>query len=54
LEGLCKGKLSEEDEQEIKARVKTIMGLVELGREDLAEQYITLLLETWVKTFLTT
>jgi integrase/recombinase XerD len=54
LEGLCEGKLSEEEEQGIKARVKTIMGLVELGREDLAEQYITLLLETWVKTFLTT
>uniref|UniRef100_A0A7V4KEP8 Uncharacterized protein n=1 Tax=Fervidobacterium pennivorans TaxID=93466 RepID=A0A7V4KEP8_FERPE len=53
LEGLSKGKLSEEEEQVIKARTETITKLIELGRDDLAELYIEKLLETWVKTFLT-
>jgi site-specific recombinase XerD/ribosomal protein L40E len=53
LEGLSKGKLSEVQEQMIKAKRETIAKLIELGRDDLAEQYIEKLLESWVKTFLT-
>ncbi len=53
LEGLSKGKLSEEQEAMIKARTETIVKLIEMGRDDLAEQYIEKLLESWVKTFLT-
>ncbi|MCJ7632111.1 tyrosine-type recombinase/integrase [Candidatus Bathyarchaeota archaeon] len=53
LEGLSKGKLTEEQEAMIKARTETIVKLTEMGRDDLAEQYIETLLESWVKTFLT-
>jgi len=53
LEGLSKGKLTEEQEAMIKARTETIVKLTEMGRDDLAEQYIEKLLESWVKTFLT-
>ena len=53
LEGLSKGKLTEEQEAMIKAKTETITKLLELGRDDLAEQYIEKLLESWVKTFLT-
>jgi len=53
LEGLSKGKLTEEQEAMIRARTETITKLLELGRDDLAEQYIEKLLESWVKTFLT-
>ena len=54
LEGLSKGKLTEEQEAMLKAKTETIAKLIELGRDDLAEQYIEKLLESWVKTFLTT
>ena len=53
LEDLSKEKLTEEQELMIKARTETITKLLELGRDDLAEQYIEKLLESWVKTFLT-
>ena len=53
LEGLSKGKLTEEQEAMIKAKTETIVKLTEMGRDDLAEQYIEKLLESWVKTFLT-
>jgi len=53
LEGLSKGKLTEEQEAMLKAKTETIAKLIELGRDDLAEQYIEKLLESWVKTFLT-
>jgi site-specific recombinase XerD len=53
LEGLSKGRLSEEQEQMIKSKTETIVKLTELGRDDLAQQYIEKLLESWVKTFLT-
>jgi site-specific recombinase XerD len=53
LEGLSKGKLTEEQEAMIKAKRETIAKLIEFGRDDLAEQYIEKLLESWVKTFLT-
>ena len=53
LEGLSKGKLTEEQEAMLKAKTETIAKLIELGRDDLAKQYIEKLLESWVKTFLT-
>jgi len=52
LESLSKGKLAEEQEAMLKAKTETITKLMELGRNDLAEQYIEKLLESWVKTFL--
>jgi hypothetical protein len=54
LEGLSKGKLSEEQKAMIKSKTKSVTKLMELGRDDLAEQYIEKLLEGWVKAFLTT
>jgi hypothetical protein len=53
LEGLSKGKLTEEQEAMLKSKTETITKLLELGRDDLAEQYIEKLLESWVRTFLT-
>jgi site-specific recombinase XerD len=53
LEGLGKGKLTQEQEQMIKAKSDTVTKLMKLGRNDLAEQYIEKLLESWAKTFLT-
>jgi hypothetical protein len=54
LEGLSKGKLTEEQEVMVKAKSDTATKLIELGRNDLAEQYIEKQSESWVKTFLTT
>jgi site-specific recombinase XerD len=53
LDSLSKGKLTEEQEAMLKSKTETITKLIELGRDDLAEQYIEKLLESWVKTFLT-
>ncbi|MEM4713353.1 MAG: tyrosine-type recombinase/integrase [Candidatus Bathyarchaeia archaeon] len=53
LKGLSKGTLTEEQEQMIKSKTETISKLIELGRDDLAKEYIERLLEGWVKTFLT-
>jgi len=53
LEGLSKGKLTEEQEAMLKAKTETIVKLTEMGRDDLAKQYLEKLLESWVKTFLT-
>jgi hypothetical protein len=36
----------------IKSKTETITKLMELGRDDLAEQYIEKLLESWVRVFL--
>jgi ribosomal protein L40E len=53
LDSLSKGKLTEEQEVMLKSKTNTIIKLFELGRDDLAEQYIEKLLESWVKAFLT-
>ena len=53
LEGLSKGKINKEQEQMIKSKTETLTKLLELRRNDLAEQYIEKLLESWVRTFLT-
>jgi hypothetical protein len=52
LEGLTKGQMTEEQQAMIKSKTETITKLMELGRDDLAEQYIEKLLESWVRVFL--
>ncbi|MCW4001686.1 MAG: tyrosine-type recombinase/integrase [Candidatus Bathyarchaeota archaeon] len=53
LQKIYSGKISEEQNSELKHHTEVIRDLTELGRDDLATQYIEKLLETWVKVFLT-
>jgi len=53
LQKIYSGKISEEQKVEINKHSEMIKYLTELGRDDLATQYIEKLLETWVKVFLT-
>jgi len=53
LQDISNKKLSEEQERFLSKRTDTILGLLELGRDDLAREYISMLLEHWTKTFLT-
>jgi integrase len=46
-------KLTEEQEMELSKRTDTVLALLELGREDLAREYMEKLLEHWTKAFLT-
>ena len=46
-------KLTDRQVAQLNNCTDTTKRLIELGREDLAEEYIQLLLETWVKMFLT-
>ncbi|OGD49068.1 hypothetical protein A3K79_06050 [Candidatus Bathyarchaeota archaeon RBG_13_46_16b] len=52
LQDISNKKLSEEQERFLSKRTDTILGLLELGRDDLARDYIQKLLEGWAKTFL--
>jgi integrase/recombinase XerD len=53
LDKIYTGKLTEEQKVELNKHTETIKKLVELGRDDLATEYIGKLLESWVKFFLT-
>jgi len=53
LQKIYSGKISEEQKAELSHHTEVIKELTELGREDLASQYIEKLLESWVKVFLT-
>lgn len=53
LNKIYTGELTEEQKLEINKHSEMIKYLTELGRDDLATQYIGKLLETWVKVFLT-
>lgn len=44
--------LTEQQEAELSKRTDTVLGLLELGRDDLAKEYISKLLEHWTKSFL--
>jgi integrase len=44
--------LTEQQEAELSKRTDTLLGLLELGRDDLAKEYISKLLEHWTKAFL--
>lgn len=52
LEQMGTGKLTNEQEKELSKRTDTLLGLLELGRDDLAKEYISKLLEHWTKAFL--
>jgi hypothetical protein len=52
LQQIGTGKLTPEQEHELEKRTDTLLGLLELGREDLAKEYISKLLEHWTKAFL--
>lgn len=52
LQQIGTGKLTEEQEKELQKRTDTVLGLLELGRDDLAKEYISTLLEHWTKAFL--
>jgi integrase len=47
------GKITQTQKEQLSNCTNSIKRLTELGREDLAEQYIQMLLESWVKMFLT-
>ena len=53
LQKIYRGKLTKEQEAEIRSHAEAIKELVKIGREDLASDYIQKLLECWVKVFLT-
>ena len=53
IQKIYTGKLGEEQKAQLSEPIKTIKYFTELGRDDLATQYIEKLLETWVKVFLT-
>jgi len=53
LQQMGTGKLTEIQEMELSKRTDTLLGLLELGREDLAREYMQKLLEHWTKAFLT-
>jgi site-specific recombinase XerD len=48
-----RGQLTKEQEAFLGERTETVIKLLEMGRGDLAKQYIEMLLGTWVKAFLT-
>jgi integrase len=52
LQQMGTGKLTEEQEKELSKRTDTVLALLELGREDLAREYMEKLLEHWTKAFL--
>jgi hypothetical protein len=52
IQQLSNNKLSPEQEKELEKRTDTLLGLLELGREDLAREYMQKLLEHWTKAFL--
>ena len=54
LEKVYQGKLSEGQKAGLNKHVEVVKKLVQMGREDLAKEFIEKLLETWVKVFLTT
>ena len=53
LQKIYIGKISKRQKAELRHHTEVIKYLTELGRDDLATQYIGKLLETWVKVFLT-
>jgi len=53
INNLADKKLTLEQEKELGKRTDTVLGLLELGRDDLAKEYISKLLEHWTKVFLT-
>ena len=53
LQKIYSGKITGEQKTEINKHSEMIKYLTELGRDDLASQYLEKLLETWVKVFLT-
>jgi hypothetical protein len=53
LQQIGTGRLTEVQEIELSKRTDTVLGLLELGRDDLAKEYISKLLEHWTKMFLT-
>ena len=53
LDKIYAGKLSDEQKAELGNHSETIRQLAEMGRDDLAKEYIEKLLESWVKAFLT-
>jgi integrase len=52
LQEISEKKLTAEQEKELSKRTDTILGLLELGRDDWAREYISKLLEHWTKAFL--
>ena len=52
LQQMGTGRLTAEQENELEKRTDTLLGLLELGRDDLAKEYISKLLEHWTKAFL--
>lgn len=52
LQQIGTGRLAPEQEKELEKRTDTVIGLLELGRDDLAKEYISKLLEHWTKAFL--
>jgi len=53
LQKIYIGKLTEEQKKELSHHTEVIKSLIEVGRDDLATQFIEKLLESWVKAFLT-
>jgi integrase len=53
IQAISEKQLSKEQEEFLGKRTDTVIQLLELGRDDLAKQYIETLLEHWVKVFLT-
>lgn len=53
ISNLADEKLTPEQQTELKKRTDTCLALLELGRDDLAREYISKLLEHWTKMFLT-
>jgi integrase len=53
IQKISNHKLSEQQEMELSKRTDTVLALLELGREDLAREYMEKLLEHWTKAFLT-
>jgi integrase len=53
LQDISRKHLTEEQEMFLTKRVDTVLGLLEIGRDDLAREYIFKLLENWTRAFLT-
>lgn len=53
LQKIYKGKLTREQKAELSKHTDIVKQLIEMGRDDLAAQFIEKLLESWVKVFLT-
>ena len=54
LQKIYKGKLTEGQNAELSKHTDIVKQLIEMGRDDLATEFIEKLLESWVKVFLTT